>query len=483
MALPGMVQHTFSSLSYGGATAINGEFRFRLPNGSQAGNCLICAFGFGGNSNVMSISDDKGNTWVAGPKQNDAGNIQNVATFYALNVAAGTRLIKVKNVGTGDANYLSGSVSEFYNVATVSANDGPRRRQQRDGHGDHDGQFSRRARRAISCSPSCSTSRRRRRRSRRGRKPTSPGSSSTPTCRMAVRRSGACTTRRSAINPAMTMTPSHAWIGVTIALKNATAGAPRPAGIQVAAIHHFSLPSVGTAMPGVLAIDNPMVLQVPTVGNLLVAAYSTGETGFDLTSLTDTSGYAWEQAGNGRTHNLIYETIRIFYSQNRLIPSPLHVVTMNFNAINVSDATVLFYDVCGADANQHDVEQTAGADGRQTVAAATIDGPSITPVTDAGLVIALIQQEWNTEIAVSPAGLLFDSNEYDGMNVDGPQNMDQNGGWAHYYNPNTSPVTFTWAMKDPSGDPMFEWAAYAACFKRAPLAPTTAAIFHYPGQA
>jgi hypothetical protein len=101
----------------------NPQLKIPLPNPSLAGNCLV--LGISANSTVLTIgtpSDDKGNTWVAGPTI--TANGLTTASFYALNIAAGTKLITVTFTGTvpvGTASKLSDSVQEFYNCQVSGA--------------------------------------------------------------------------------------------------------------------------------------------------------------------------------------------------------------------------------------------------------------------------------------------------------------------------------------------------------------------------
>ena len=66
--------------------------------------------------------------------------------------------------------------------------------------------------------------------------------------------------------------------------------------------------------------------------------------------------------------------------------------------------------------------------------------------------------------ASAPNGSLFDSATDTGNGVDGPESVDQNNGWLHYYDPNANPLTVTWAMTCGTSAE-FVWAGRVATFK------------------
>ncbi|MGO9230835.1 MAG: hypothetical protein ACLQKA_16720, partial [Bryobacteraceae bacterium] len=70
----------------------------------------------------------------------------------------------------------------------------------------------------------------------------------------------------------------------------------------------------------------------------------------------------------------------------------------------------------------------------------------------------------NTATGVTGANQLFDSGYYSGMSHDGPEPIDQNGGWVHYYTTSTSSVSFTYNMIS-STDPNQSCIGLAVAFK------------------
>src|SRR5262249_13725672 len=101
----------------------------------------------------------------------------------------------------------------------------------------------------------------------------------------------------------------------------------------------------------------------------------------------------------------------------------------------------------------------------------------ITPSSANEVVIANFGQEWCTATGIkSPSGALFDSAIDTGNSNSGPQSVDQNNGWMHYYASGTSTVTATWAESCQS-TPQGGWGGRMAAFKAGqagspPLPPT-----------
>ncbi len=130
-ASPTLVQHVTCPNSgpigggIGGDNNPTPSYNCPLPEPAQQGNALLLGF-FSDDSGkpTWTVSDDKSNTWrLAQSTTDNNGNI--IAVYYALNVAAGTRMITIKNSG-GTSGYLAVSASEYYNVASLV---GARRKQ------------------------------------------------------------------------------------------------------------------------------------------------------------------------------------------------------------------------------------------------------------------------------------------------------------------------------------------------------------------
>ena len=132
---------------------------------------------------------------------------------------------------------------------------------------------------------------------------------------------------------------------------------------------------------------------------------------------------------------------------------------------STSDGTILLYDIVGAATSPFDVD-SGGQTGNQTsqVNSFTTCSSCLTPSAPHELIIANQGQNWCTSTASpSPGGSLFDAATYTGTSVNGPQSVDQNNGWFHYYDPNANPITVTWTNSCSQAEGV--WAGRVAAFK------------------
>lgn len=466
MATPAIVQHKKTSSSLSAVLPVNGFFRLRMKEPTQAGNCLIVTFQGGGSVTSIAVSDDQGNTYIAGPVGGPDGNAQSLWIFYALNVAAGTRLIRIKNTSSIDINYVQGTGTEVMNIATSAAADGSNA-SFGTGTTVTAGSFTPGTSgdfilQAMICDNPVVT--------------TAIVAGSQANISWALRSADVhdgnavqwgVYNSTAAINPTMSQGTSTGWISAAIALKSASAGAPAAGGIRVVGGYAMSMPSQGTSMTGAVGISNPTTIQVPCVGTVLAACVSSGSTNLAITSITDNLGNSWSEFGSGASVSNIdpnkRDNCHVWFAP-LVVAGQTLTLTVTWGSVASNDATIYFYDIAGADLAQP-ATASNGVVGDQTVAAATIDTTILTPDAQNGLVLMLVQQEFNTEDGITLAGALFDSTEYDGMPVDGPQNMDQNGGWAHYYpGADLSNILATWTLVADTGDPMRQYAAYAVLF-------------------
>ena len=411
------------------------------------------------NAPAIKVSDDQSNTYNVGNVTTDSANHNKVAIYYALNVAAGTRKIQVLLSSSNPADYFAVEASEFYNVATVSALDG------------NTG--------SSATGPSITAGN------------ITPSASGDLIYQIAAQGTGAAVkytagsqaninwsllsvdwqepfavqygvyNSTAAISPTMTQSSSVNFETSAILLKAASAGSAAPGGIMVNRVEHNSLWSSVTNGQGP-GYPNPATIQFPSVGPLLVAAVSTGNDG-KITGITDNNNNAWLPCGPGITASP--HSVSIFYVANATTGST-ETLTVTSSS-NTVDSTVVLYDISGASSSPCDT--SASADGDQTTVSTTIAGPTVTPTTSNGLIIGEVQQLFGTVTSISGANnMLLDSSMYSQENLDGPENVDQNGGWAHFYNPTTSPVPFVWGYQlDSSNNPTLNWASYAAAFKAA----------------
>ena len=251
-------------------------------------------------------------------------------------------------------------------------------------------------------------------------------------------------TTAGATNPGYTIGTAHSSLCMACSFASATAGTPRPAGIQIVRIQGQSqtFPSTGDTVP----------FQFPCSGNLLVAALSW----LNFTSMTDTTnGGTWTLAQSGLNGGTY--TAGIAYKGNAT-PSPNLQGSLTSSS-TVQFATVYFYDVAGA------ATSPLGAIGTNTTGGSELPSPflttsSITPTQANSLVIATTSQN-----AGSAMGCCGDPRIYNWDYPTVPQDADlyqgplaENNSAAHAYTQNTNPLTFVY-----SGDAIFQgnWGNWA----------------------
>ena len=120
-AVPTLVQHVATGMD---RYPIN-TLTIQLPNPVRAGNCVILGVQFNSAGSVASVTDERGNNWIAGPTTTNGSFSKRMNLYYVLNAIDGTQTIKVNFSGLSSTpGFPQAVVSEFYNVATANAFDG-----------------------------------------------------------------------------------------------------------------------------------------------------------------------------------------------------------------------------------------------------------------------------------------------------------------------------------------------------------------------
>ena len=457
-ATPTLVQHVTCPNSggigggSGGYTSPTPSYICPLAEATQAGNTLVLGF-FSDNSGdpTWTVSDDKSNTWTLAQSTTDNnGNI--IAVYYALNVAAGTRMITVKNSG-GTAGYLAVSESEYYNVAASSAldagncNAGSRSTSITAGNitptasGDLLWQYAANAD-AAAVSPFIA------------------GSQSNITWALDgadiltgdATQAGAYNST-STISPTFASGTTEAWDSCVMALKAASAGNPPSQPFRILHMLHAQLPATASS---------PFAIQMPTSGNLIVVSFISG--GTTISNMTSTPSNAWSSTGNA----LVYgqTATQIYYAANANTSNSMNITFTLDNGMTGS--TFMIYDITGAATSPFDVD-SGGQYGDQASIVDTLTTCTncLTPSVSNDLVVGNFGQEWCTATAIDiPNGGLFDAATYDGNSINGPEPVDQNNGWFHYYDSGVSPLSATWTESCGS-DAQAHWSGRLATFKKA----------------
>ena len=77
--------------------------------------------------------------------------------------------------------------------------------------------------------------------------------------------------------------------------------------------------------------------------------------------------------------------------------------------------------------------------------------------------VANFGQSWCTATGVSsPSGGLFDAAIDTGDGINGPESVDENNGWMHFYSPGTSAIAVTWS--EACSQAQGSWAGRVAAF-------------------
>jgi hypothetical protein len=453
---PTLVQHVATGMDQNPV----GTLKITLPNSTGAGNALLLGVQFNSSGSISSIADNGGNTWVAGPTATNTSTGHTMRLYYALNVAGGTQTITVTFSGLGSVGgFPQAVVSEFYNVAQVSAADG---------------------------SSSSSTSR------TAGTITTAASGdliyhwaadfSDTNSNGGAYNGSsiaaGAGFTLLSAdlqvgsadqyqvqssagsINPTLTATGSATWGSVALALKSASAGTPPPSGIRIVHIQHTLL-----AEGKYQGRSTPAVMQFPSSGNLLVGLFNSPD--YLITKVSDSASNTWVSAGSvaGSGASTVAQ---IVYAANASTSPTLSSINVTLGGSTTGGVMFDLYDVTGAATSPFD--QATTAEGDQT-SNGNLTTPSLTPSTANGLVFNDTAIDFHTLNGIVGSGYILDSvvnsldNDAAGTNGTLNSNMDEDNGTAHIYNTSTGAVTFVYTATN-TGTPagVLLWGSITAAF-------------------
>ena len=425
-------------------------YAIEFPEPTQAGNLLVCS-AYSSQRPTFTVSDDQSETWSNGgtnfPFVDTNGNSEFI--FYVANNTGGVRQIKVKS--NSNPGYVSVTCSEFYNVATSSPLDGTGNCNTVSNtiltgtatgtltNGDliYSVSYSQ------SAAPSASFT---------------AGSQSNINWVLdgvdlidgyAVQHGVYSAT--TSFTPQMTTGTTGSYTSCEVMFKSASAGAAPTQSMRIVHLGHFSLPNSGTTQN----------IQMPSSGNLLVASFTGG--GDSISGITSTPSNSWSSTGAVAGNPSITASSQIYYAGNASTATNETLAISRTGAL--SPDNVLVYDITGASTSPFDVD-SGGQTGNATspVSSFTTCTNCLTPSAAGEMVIINANQNWCTGTAVTaPSSALYDSAFTTMDSNDGPQPVDQNGEWAHFYNTNTSAITATWTMTcDQAEAP---WAGRVAAFK------------------
>jgi hypothetical protein len=243
----------------------------------------------------------------------------------------------------------------------------------------------------------------------------------------------------STINPAMKMGTSAPWASVAAAFKTGTSGGV-PERTHIVRLLSENLPTSTAAGGNGTSFPNPLTIQVPCTSENFVAlmAAGGGNGGTDsITSITDNNGGTWVQAGS--TIKQGDANAEAWYSSALHCESNL-TLTINWGTSG-GDQTLKIYTVSGFGS----IDTETGCGGGQFFARGMIalSGAECTLSTAVPGELLFLAGAWdnNTGTGVMiPQGGRGDMDTYTDENVNGPQPIDENNPWGHYYSQTTGTV-------------------------------------------
>ncbi len=451
-AAPVLVQHVSGSSTRNNGFSDPFCYDYQLPGLTTAGNSVVVGFTFMNNP-TPAVTDDKGDIYTIEETHFDNADGQSVGIAAAFHVAAGARVISLC-FSSDPGGFVQPMATEFANVTGV---DGPGTGNHGTGASVTAGNLTPTVSGDLVYQVVASLS--------RNQSSFTAGAQGNLTWNLlsADLMDGwagqyGVYNSTSALNPTMTMGTSQKWVSAAILLKSGNSGSV-PSGMRIVHLVHENIPkhtsSGGTGNP----FPNPLSLQLPCSGNLLVAMIGGGNNSETVTRITDTSNNTWSQAGSTQVI-AGNDTVQAFYAGSAT-PSSNLGLTLNWTGGD-GDFTIFFYDVTGAAASPLDT--TAGSTGTQSIAGNLTMPFTITPATPHEIIFAEVIWDFNTATGLN--GQLFDTNTFSGEDLSGPEPVDENNGWGHVITTTTGPVGFTWQPLSGSL-PVGPWAGMAAAFKAA----------------
>jgi hypothetical protein len=451
-AVPTLVQHVATGMD---RYPIN-TLTIQLPNPVRAGNCLILGVQFNSAGSVASVTDERGNNWIAGPTTTNGSFSKRMNLYYALNAIAGTQTIKVNFGGLSSTpGFPQAVVSEFYNVATANAFDGSAASST-----------SRTAGTITTTAPgdliyewgaSLSTS------DNNGGafNGTSITAGTDFTLLSADLQVGSGDQYQiqpgaGPITPTFSASGSAVWGSLAVALKSATAGTAPPPGIRIIHLQHTLLQAVRAQNR-----EEPIVMQFPSSGNLLVGLYNAA--GPFATNVTDSLGNIWSLPESAK---IIDDdgvvSAQIVYAANAQTSPNLSGITVSITDEGMGDMMFNLYDVTGAAASPFDLANALQGFNETFTPHTT---GALTPRTTNGLVIHVNSINYDAENSMtSPIDGTFDTVTNNFGHGPDVSTLDMDNAYAHIYNSTTNQVNFTF-VSCCANIGVGPWAGVTAAFK------------------
>ena len=452
-AEPALVQHVSASNSRNNSFSSPFCYRYQLPNPTTAGNAVVVGFTFRNNP-TPTVADDKSDSYAIEVNHFDSANSQSIAIAAAFNVAAGARAIKVC-FSSDPGGFVQPMATEFANVPAI---DGSGAGAHGTGTSVSAGSLTPSASGDLVYQVAYSLS--------TNQSSFTAGSQSSIAWNLlsadlldGFAAQYGVYNSATAISPTIGMGTSQKWVSAAVLLKSGATGGV-PSGMRIVRLMHENVPS-NSGAGGSRPFANPLHIEFPSSGNLLVAMVGGGNPPNQISTLTDSNGNNWISAPN-TTHSTNDPGVQAFYAANAKSSGNL-ALTANWTNSG-GDQTFFLYDVVGASTSPFDVG--TGGTGTQT-RAGNLTVFSLTPASAGELIFVQTVWRFNTGAGLAGSGQLFDANFFDGESHSGPEPVDENNGWGHVFSTSTSPVTFTWIPQF-SNLAFDEWAGNAVAFKAGP---------------
>ena len=433
-AMPTVVSHFSESNSRSESVYDANQFYFHLADPATSGNAIIAACQFQGNA-TLTITDNQSDSYENAEVYYNSANNQSIVIAEAFNVTAGAY-----NLTATWSTYTAQFQCVSTQIANVIAADGAGMGNSGSGTSVTAGSMSPTATGDLVYQVTASLS------GTLTQSSFTAGSglmllSADTRDGMAVQ--AGVNSAESAINPAMTLGTNTTWISAAVLLKSGATGGV-PTGMRVAYEVHENIPytteggGTGSGWP------NPMTLQIPCESGATIAAMMDGggnESPSTISSITDSNGNVWSQIALYSYGN---NYAQAYYAKNVACSSGTELLTVT-SVANTDDNTIVFYTILGASTDPLDTFSGGGQDVTTDSSILTVNY-TLTPSTPNELILGEENWDYNTATGVAGPNQLFDSGYYSGTSADGPEPIDENGGWMHYYANSTNQISFTYNM-------------------------------------
>jgi hypothetical protein len=256
------------------------------------------------------------------------------------------------------------------------------------------------------------------------------------------------------------MGTAQPWAAAGVTLKAGLAGSV-PSGMRIVHLEHENVPYHTGANGGhpSTPFPNPLTIQWPSSGDLLVAMISGGNQPETVTSIVDSRDNAWvEPCPTQISAN--DPTTMGWYAGGASTDTNLQI-TLSWTGAT-GDYTLMLYDVAGAKLTTP-LDACAGGTGDQTSTSGALTLPfTLTTTAPGDLVFA--ETPWQFNTCTGMTGGLFDANRFPGESLNGPEPVDENNCWGHVVVANPGTVGVTWTQRS-TNTAAANWAASMMAFK------------------